>query len=457
MHMLPHKISGNLYNCAFNCALPILLQKIEYLHELEAKHELPCEVDTVYLNYKKIKDLFAQRYGLNDAESKSFTWSQFNTFLLIHTFPAQEILFAPVFRRFIAESGRGIPLPGFELMTTEEGSIVVYDSLNPESVNLEHGIDPSTGKYLQLDFTVMVKGFYQQFGIKVNLLNFNYLTKTYETNALYLVDEEFVIPQSPLSSQDELGLYLKGAHYELQPHDQVDMDAYFFNTDLLSGSFDEVFKATTQYVSARRTNEALAQLFIYVNRALNGVLLSEAQDLQMYAQNGRQFYHPGQEGTLTFAVILLFIGTEMSSEGQSLYSDYLNYIQVLSDDSYDDAIALANAVVSSQCDLKTLEQDDAIKSIIEKTALIIAPSLELIADDVSIMTYLTANFQFNCMIGLAAAGAILLCVAIACPPAAAIGLGVIGSVSLLASAGLFAYRQCAKESEPVKNGMAQNQ
>ena len=453
--MLTHKISGNLYNCAFNCALPILLQKIEYLHELEANDRLPCEEDTVYLNYKKIKDLFARRYGLNGAESESFTWSQFNTFLSIHTFPAQEILFAPVFRRFIAGSGGDIAIPAFDFMR-EVGLIDGYDSLNPEGVTLEHGIDPNTGKYLQLDFIVMEKGFYQQFGIKVNLLNFNEATKNYETNALYQVDESFVIPQSPLSSQDELGLYLKGGHYELQPHDQVDMDAYFFNTDLLSGSFDEVFKATTEDMSARRTNEALARLFIYVNRALNGALLSEAQDLQMYAQNGRQFYHPGQEGTLTFAVILLVIGTEMSSEDSSLYSHYLNYIQVLSDDSYDDAIALANAVVSSPCDLKTLEQDEAIKSIIEKTAVIIATSLESIPDDVSIMTYsspsnqvdLTANFQFNCMIGLAAAGAILLCVAIACPPAAAIGLGVIGSVSLLASAGLFAYRQCGEERVP---------
>ena len=499
------KISGNLYNCAFNCALPTLLEKIELLAQLEHAHQLPGNDDIVYINYKKIKNLFAQRYGLSGEESELFTWSQFNAFLLMHTFPAQEILFAPVFRLFIAESGRDIPIPEYELM--RQFGAGDYDSLNPDRVPLQCGIDPNTGKYLQLDFSVMEKGFYHRFGIKVNLFLFNNSNKTYEANDQ--VDESYVIPESPLSRQNGLSLYLKGGHYELQPHNQVDLDAYFFKTGLFSGSFDEVFKATTEDMSASRTNEALARLFIYVNRKLNGALLSEVQNLQVYAQNGRGFYHPGQEGTLTFAVILLVIGVETSSEDLYLYVDYLRYIEILSDNHYEDAIVLANAIVDSQCNLRNLEQNEAIKSIIDNVVSIIASSLDSIPDDVSILKStpddvpideapideapideapideapideapideapideapilsatsddasivlsshvdLTANFQFNCMIGLAAAGALLLCVAIACPPAAAIALGVIGAVSLLASAGLFAYRQGAKECEPVE-------
>lgn len=53
------------------------------------------------------------------------------------------------------------------------------------------------------------------------------------------------------------------------------------------------------------------------------------------------------------------------------------------------------------------------------------------------------------MIGLAATGAILLCVAIfvVFPPTLAavpIALGIAGTISLLVSAGIFAYRECAK-------------
>lgn len=63
-------------------------------------------------------------------------------------------------------------------------------------------------------------------------------------------------------------------------------------------------------------------------------------------------------------------------------------------------------------------------------------------DATSNPTDLTAPLQLNCMIGLASAGLILLCLALACSAStAAIAFGVIGSVSLLASAGLFAYKK----------------
>ena len=67
-------------------------------------------------------------------------------------------------------------------------------------------------------------------------------------------------------------------------------------------------------------------------------------------------------------------------------------------------------------------------------------------------TDLTANLQFNCMIGLASAGLILLCLALACSAStAAIAFGVIGSVSLLVSAGLFAYKKFLVRDEETRN------
>ena len=73
-------------------------------------------------------------------------------------------------------------------------------------------------------------------------------------------------------------------------------------------------------------------------------------------------------------------------------------------------------------------------------------------DATSNPTDLTANLQFNCMIGLASAGLILLCLALACSAStAAIAFGVIGSVSLLVSAGLFAYKKFLVRDEETRN------
>ena len=67
-------------------------------------------------------------------------------------------------------------------------------------------------------------------------------------------------------------------------------------------------------------------------------------------------------------------------------------------------------------------------------------------------TDLTANLQFNCMICLASAGLILLCLALACSAStAAIAFSVIGSISLLVSAGLFAYKKFLVRDEETRN------
>ena len=239
---------------------------------------------------------------------------------------------------------------------------------------------------------------------------------------------------------------------------------------------------------------------------MNGALLSDAQNLQIYAQKGRGYYDPGPSGTLTFAVILLTIGAgslQRSDENTPLYSDYLDCIQKLSDSDYDDAIQLADAIVHSQCDLQSLEQHEFIKNIKEKAnKLTVAPFLfdlskhQMVENTESIQNdseeehventesihgdsnasdscsetsepadenpallnqtltralnherALTASFQFKAMIGLAAAGAVMLCLAIfvAFPPTLAAVLGLAGGVSLIASAGIFAYRQCTTE------------
>lgn len=99
----PPKITGLLNNCAINCAIPTILKRIAYWAELEETDRLDgIKENAVYQQYALFKEVFAGHYGM--VEPQSLTWQQFNYFLNAHHFFAIELIFAPVFRNFIAKN-----------------------------------------------------------------------------------------------------------------------------------------------------------------------------------------------------------------------------------------------------------------------------------------------------------------------------------------------------------------
>ena len=86
------RISGNLYNCALNCALPHLLTSIEQI----ARNGNIAYQDA----YVLLKNKFAHWYGV------SLTWQGFDLLLSKFTFNEIELIMAPVLRLFIAEKAQ---------------------------------------------------------------------------------------------------------------------------------------------------------------------------------------------------------------------------------------------------------------------------------------------------------------------------------------------------------------
>ena len=95
------KITGKHNNCSINCALPAIFSDISLYSKLEKENSLPT--DKIFLNYSKLKLLFAQEYKLDNGK---LSWHDFNQ--LINVFDnnfIQQIIFSPVTRKYIDEKG----------------------------------------------------------------------------------------------------------------------------------------------------------------------------------------------------------------------------------------------------------------------------------------------------------------------------------------------------------------
>ena len=243
------KISGNLNNCAFNCALPTILSKIQAISIMD-QVQLEGETDQVYLNYKQLKNIFALHYGLNPEE---LTWLRFEKFLAPLSFLQQEILFAPVFRSFIDLSIPQTP----SLMDVSGGNKSTW--LNPNDIDLDQGINPS-GKYERLDTDTVMRGFYEKFGILARVYNYDNKLQCYN-----LLDHD---PSDVCDAAVILNLYRKTGHFELQEHDRVDVKSYLRIAQSLTGGYKAVYVATSENADCNLTILALNELRTEVTHEL---------------------------------------------------------------------------------------------------------------------------------------------------------------------------------------------
>jgi len=84
-------VSGLLYNCALNCALPSIFE-ISRTFSQSNPPQLPQ-----FKAYVDLKNYFQQWYHLPE-----LSWEAYNAIIAKHTHSENELLFAPVIRKFIA-------------------------------------------------------------------------------------------------------------------------------------------------------------------------------------------------------------------------------------------------------------------------------------------------------------------------------------------------------------------
>lgn len=402
------KISGLLYNCALYSALPTLLNGIRELAEQEARGTLANLADNqVVRNYIRLKDIFSAYYGI-DANA-GLDWHEFNLFLSTHSFYANEIIFSPVLRSFIAEIGLGSGYLAEDLWMLRDIQDDGHYSLlgHGEVAGLFHNqfgisvrthehqgcglikllVDPTPLSFQELERRLqpeenrlgvfgkdVVISFAEQLfyfdktakriqNIEVSESNGDDIAKLqlkctdsynkagqddlaliksltghdqdrYDTIPTRNIDH----PRCPLSDTEYVDLYLKDAHYEIQPHNSVTLKeaTVQFGLELITlpEKLSEISNGFLTSETDVRTNSYLGKLLIYVQQTLLAQLTDAAArrpkpaqpekdgaqhdgtpphkaayivNAAEYAESGRAFHNDTPAGRQTFAVILLSI------------------------------------------------------------------------------------------------------------------------------------------------------
>lgn len=310
------RISGLLFNCAMNCALPRLLENIDTLAALEQTGGLPASDDPTYANYERLKTIFMTYYGQhNDANC---SWEFFSNFLKTHSFYGQELMFMPIFRIFIAEIG---------LQSGDYYSEDLWKLRDLQDLNAEHNAiytamnqrDPAPGRYSNLDIPTVRALFYFPLAIG-NVTLFEYKTDDAQYQEQPTGIEAVTIPSWLNSVDDDLSfsMYLHNEHYELLPHMELgDLSAqYDQEVDLLPRGLHQVHDILSSSGSAEQSSIGLAHLVLYVHDELEKALYPDHSinthiDYKNYKNATAWFYDttiagPSQE---TFARILLAVAT----------------------------------------------------------------------------------------------------------------------------------------------------
>ena len=296
------KMTGLLNNCSLNSALPTLLEGIKQLAEREALNTLVSIADnSIVQKYERIKLIFADYYGLPTGHL-AFNWRAFNDFLISHSFYANEIIFAPIFRNFIAEFG---PENGYQ----------VADLAALRDVQID-------GRYNNLSAQEAAKLFHNQLGISLCAYEFVEDRKTATPEDNYGPTGTWPTTHLiyPFGDTPTVNLYLKGAsfntpgHFEIQPHESVGEATIEFNEE--STHLPPPLQVIHDGLSGSDSGETSklfigpGQLVVYVGQAIMARLdpLSEHRvSAEDYAENGRSLHSDTPLGRQAFAVILLSI------------------------------------------------------------------------------------------------------------------------------------------------------
>lgn len=327
MFLKTPRITGLLFNCAMNCALPRLLENIDALVVLEHANNLPSLDDTVYANHERLKAIFTTYYGIDNTLC---SWEKFYTFLNTHNFYAQEIMFAPVFRIFIAEmalqSGQYQEEDLWRIRDIQDigqdaESDMVYAALGTTN--------PTVGRYNLLPILEINDLFYTPLALgNVTLYEHAHGTETYH------LKEKRAIPDGGIPlwidrDNHDFSMYLREDHYELLPKlDLTEPTARFIEEiNTLPGPLAEVHEILSSSQSAKQSSEGLGRLVTYVHDALGTWINEEVRladaitprgeiDYDAYKQSNAAYYSTTDVGRATFAAILLAIAARTPEHKQ---------------------------------------------------------------------------------------------------------------------------------------------
>ncbi|MDF1828365.1 MAG: hypothetical protein P1U39_08820 [Legionellaceae bacterium] len=308
------RITGLLFNCAMNCALPRLLENIDRLATLEQTGDLPASDDPTYAHYERLKTIFMTHYGQHD--HANCTWEFFSNFLKKYSFYGQELMFMPIFRIFIAEIG---------LQSGEYYSEDLWSLRDLQAPNAEHDAiytamnqkNPAIGRYSNLEISTVHKLFYAPLAIgNFKLYEYQSDDGQYHEQATGVV----TIPSwlNPVDDDLSFSMYLHNEHYELLSHMELgDLSAqYDQEVRLLPRGLHQVHDILSSSGSAEQSSIGLAHLVLYVHDELEKALHPDQApntqiDYNTYRNTTAWFYDtttagPSQE---TFARILLAVAT----------------------------------------------------------------------------------------------------------------------------------------------------
>ncbi len=441
MPIKPAKISGVLNNCAFNCALPTILENIGMFADAE-KNQTSFPEGEIFETYKQIKNTFADFYRVNKAQ---FTWQQFRTLLANHSFPANELIFAPVFRAYMASKPKPPLIVDGEVFIDEE-----HDLTNDFGFNV-------AGKYPMLAINEMHSAFYAPLGINVQLFNYNNGHYTDITNAAIANHTE--LGSSPTQ------LYRKEDHYNLHEdhsvpqswHDEIDrLPAQLkFLHDKASAESEpehtlEGITTCQEYVHYQLTRpyfqfDWMITLKVVVPATLCLVMLVPVFNSLIV---NVQLNSIGRVCVIAAAILCL---RGIVNKHMYITPD-LERVEVpqptgLFDDSSDGIAFLQLPLDGRDAPLPIDNPTNNIEVANDSSAAHAHAGLNDTATFTPVVlpntqqNSVSANFQFNCMIGLAVAGAAILCVAICAFPPVSIPTLVVGAALLLTSAGMFASQK----------------
>lgn len=251
------RITGLLNNCALNCALPILLAGIEQLAQHEQNASIATLPDnTILQSYLSLKRIFARYYGVED--ESNLTWQAFSSFLKKHSFYANEIIFAPILRNFIA-------------------TIAPEHQYHENDLWLLRDMQDD-GRYNPLDATEAMGLLYDQFGIDLYVYEINQDWLDYKAtfrkrskNLPYLFEGERPV----------LHMYLKQNHFEIQPYEFLAEAnrAYSDEIDHLDEGLAAIHDQLSSSATQNQSNRAIGKLVVYGQNALRAHLASLSESL----------------------------------------------------------------------------------------------------------------------------------------------------------------------------------
>ena len=235
-------ISGALYNCGVNTALPTILEEIKQLATGNSNSS-----PSVKEEYEAIKTAFSTYYGLSN-----LTWDNFNKILQSESehFYSQQLIMGPVLREYLANNA------GEENKDEDEDGLALNSIIN-------------NGRFPLLEPEQIDRFLHKPLGINATWHSQNTLKPTgYDI---------YSVPNEAPNAQHQISMYFKLGHFELQPHEQVIPD-YETNLNNVSDLFG--------YGTVQDTNNGLALLKTHVLTLYNKLVItpeikSKLQDIRL--------------------------------------------------------------------------------------------------------------------------------------------------------------------------------